>query len=77
MRRVLGAVEMGNERHADIVAATGLRMGQVVSALYNLAFIGAVIRSVDKQGRSIYVTPGRIGPVARNLRGVRSIFDVA
>ena len=76
MRQVLSAVELGTDRRDDIAAATGLRVGQVRSALYNLAFIGAVVLARDAQGRSIYVTPGRMGAVAANLRGVCSIFHV-
>lgn len=76
MRRVLSAVEMGNERQIDIVVATGLRVGQVVSALWNLTFIGALVRLKDRQGRSIYVMHNGRAPVALCLCGVRSIFDV-
>lgn len=75
MRRVLSAVELGTDRRDDIMAETGLRMGQVRSALYNLVFIGAVVLQRDASGRTIYVTPGRLGPVAANLRGISSIFN--
>ena len=77
MRKVLGLVEQGHQHRADIVEASGLRVGQVVSALYNLTFIGAIHIGKDREGRTVYMSPGRLYGVAPCLRGVRSIFDVA
>lgn len=76
MRSVLSAVEQGQGARVDIVASTGLHTGQVRSALYNLVYIGALIRETDDSGRSVYCLPGRVKGVAPCLRGVRSIFDV-
>jgi hypothetical protein len=74
MRRCLEAVEQGNDNRQSVMDATGLRMGQVRSALYNLTFIGAVHLLTDKQGRSIYTTQAHA--VAPCLCGVSSIFAV-
>ena len=76
MRSVLMAVENGLGARVDIVASTGLHTGQVRSALYNLVYIGALLRETDESGRSVYSLPGRVKGVAPCLRGVRSIFDV-
>ena len=51
-------------------------MGQVQAALYNLTYIGVIVREVDAQGRSIYLIPGTNYGVAKCLCGVQSIFDV-
>lgn len=77
MRVVLNSIEMGNRYRREIVDHTGLKEGQVRSALYNLAFIGLVKRTVDEANRSVYLSPGQWhSQVAANLKGVRSIFDV-
>jgi hypothetical protein len=75
MRVVLLAVEQGHQYRHDILSETKLKFGQVASALYNLVYVGAVKRETDKEGRSIYVLPGKVA-VAKCLCGVRSIFDV-
>jgi hypothetical protein len=75
MRVVLLAVEHGFESQADIVDETKLLVGQVRSALWNLIFVGAVVRGKDATGRSIYVLPGRISCVSNCLKGVNSIFN--
>ena len=77
MRAVLMAVENGSVNRHEIQEYTKLDKGKVESALKNLAYIGAIIREVDRNGRSVYGLPGRIGKVAPCLMGVRSIFDVA
>ena len=76
MRTVLGLIEQGCECRLAIVEASGLRPGQVSSAIHNLVFIGAVHKAADAQGRTVYRSPGRHYGVAPCLRGVRSIFDV-
>ena len=76
MRTVLLAVEHGYQYQRDILTETKLKAGQVQSALYNLVYIGVIVREVDDQGRSIYLIPGTNYSVAKCLCGVRSIFDV-
>lgn len=76
MRTVLQAVEQGNNTRSEIEAFTKLVPGKARAALYNLCFIGVVIRIEDAQRRSRYILPGTLGPVASCLCGVRSIFDV-
>ena len=77
MRVVLNSIEMGNKYRREIVIHTGLKEGQVRSALYNLAFIGLVKRTVDEANRSVYLSPGQWhSQVAANLKGISSIFHV-
>lgn len=77
MKSVYEAIEQGIETRADIVDSTGLVLGKVRAALFNLTFIGVIHRYEDKEGRSRYTIPGRmVGDVAHCLKGVRSIFDV-
>jgi len=40
-----------------------------------LTFCGLVTRSVDANGRSIYLVPGRQYGVAKCLCGINSIFN--
>mgnify|MGYP003608635447 CR=1 FL=1 len=77
MRVVLMAVENGKTSRREIQTETKLDKGKIESALKNLAYIGAIIRTVDKNGRSVYGLPGRFGSVAPCWMGVRSVFDVA
>jgi hypothetical protein len=77
MKSVYEAIEQGIETRTDIVESTGLVLGKVRAALFNLTFIGVIQRYEDKEGRSRYTIPGRmVGDVAHCLKGVRSIFDV-
>ena len=76
MRTVLLAVEQGHQYKYEITKETKLKQGQVNSALWNLTFIGAVMRDTDKEGRSVYLLPGKIYRIAPCLMGVRSIFDI-
>ncbi len=76
MRTVLALIEQGHQYRAEIVMVSGLQLGQVTSALYNLRFIGVIDLARDEQGRTVYRSPGRHYGVAPCLRGVRSIFDV-
>jgi hypothetical protein len=76
MRVVLSAVEAGNHAKHEIATYTKLDAGKVKSALLNLCFIGAVVRTSDELGRSVYHTPGQYRGTAQCLKGVRSIFDV-
>ena len=76
MRIVLLSVEQGNCTNRAITESTGLVIGQVRQALKNLCFIRAVAIDRDDIGRSMFVIPGiRVG-VAKNLKGVSSIFNV-
>lgn len=75
MRQVLSSVEMGNGQVHTIMDDTRLRRGQVSSALYNLAYIGAIKLSTDKQGRNHYEVPGSKISTGRVLLGVNSIFN--
>ena len=77
MRVCLQAVENDCRSKTEIMKYTKLERGKVDSALRNLAYIGAITRREDQQGRSVYQLPGRLGPVAPCLMGVRSIFDVS
>lgn len=81
MRVVLMSIENGNATRRDIQDDVKLDKGKIESALKNLAFIGAIIRTVDKNGRSVYSLPGertgRIGKVAPCWMGARSVFDGA
>ncbi len=77
MRLCLMAVENNQRNKTEIMKYTKLDRGKVDSALRNLAYIGAIIRREDAQGRSVYQLPGRMGAVAPCLLGVRSIFDVS
>ncbi len=74
MRTVLSVVENGYMFKHDIISESGLKPGQVSSALYNLVFIGAVQRQTDGRGRSAYTVGGRHYGVAPCLRGISSIF---
>lgn len=76
MRTVLLAVEHGFQYRHDILGETKLKAGQVQAALYNLTYIGVIVRELDAQGRSIYLIPVTNYGVAKCLCGVRSIFDV-
>lgn len=77
MRVVLMAVENGATHKRQIQTETKLDKGKVESAIRNLCYIGAIVRSEDDMGRSVYGLPGRVGKVAACWMGVRSVFDVA
>lgn len=74
MRQVLNSVEVGNNTRHLIASDTGLNVGKVQAALWNLSFIGAVKRSTDDNGRSVYSAPGCSYGVATCWKGVSSIF---
>ena len=77
MRTVFELVESGVETRAEIVEQSKLVIGKVRAALFNLTFIGAIVRYEDEQGRSRYTTPNKVAISAGEcLKGVRSIFDV-
>ena len=77
MRVVLSAVEEGHKYRRDVIKATGLKDGQVRSALHNLVFIGLLERHVDASGRSVYLPPGSWHSQMPNcFVGVSSIFRV-
>lgn len=76
MRTVLLAVEHGHQYRHDILEETKLKAVQVQAALYNLVFVGALIRDSDDSGRSIYLIPGQHQKVAKCLCGVNSIFNI-
>lgn len=75
MRTVLMAVENGHQTKLEITNDTGLKAGQVQSALWNLVYVGVVIKASDANGRTVYRVPGRQYSVAPCLCGIRSIFD--
>lgn len=77
MRTVFESVDRGTDSRTAIMEETGLVLSKVRAALFNLTFIGAILRYEDEHGRSRYTVPGRmVGGVAGCLKGVRSIFDV-
>lgn len=78
MRVVLQAVEDGKQTRKEIVSSTRLEDGKVRSALYNLAFIGAVVRRSDRNRISVYSVPNTRVEMRTPacLKGIRSIFDV-
>lgn len=77
MRIVLLSVEQGNCNPQSIADSTGLFVGQVRQALKNLCFIRAVMADRDDSGRSMFIIPGSRVGVAKNLKGVSSIFNIA
>lgn len=76
MKTVLEAIEQGHQYRHEIVKEAKLPVNKVRAALWNLTFIGVIQRGIDREGRNIYVLPGRLGEIAPCLLGVRSIFDV-
>ena len=77
MRTVFELVESGVETRAEMVEQSKLVVGKVRAALFNLTFIGAIVRYEDEQGRSRYTTPNKVAiSTGECLKGVRSIFDV-
>lgn len=75
MRRVLMAIEQGNHRQEVIIEVTGLQFGNVRSAIDNLLYIKAILRSEDRQGRKIYYVPGQqVGPVSDCWHNAPSAF---
>jgi len=74
MKTVYEAVEAGLLGRHEIVQETKLLPGQVRSALYNLAHVGAIRLELDGSGRKVYMLP-RLG-VSASLLGVSSIFNV-
>jgi len=75
-RRVLTAVEQGHDTSSKIETKLKLPKGKVKHALKNLCTLGAIVREIDFQGRSVFLVPGSRIVVAGNVKGVRSIFDV-
>lgn len=75
MRQVLHSVEVGNGSRQSIARDTGLGVGQVQAALYNLTFVGALRRTADDNGCSVYHVPGLHFGVAACLKGISSIFS--
>ena len=77
MKTVFEAIEQGNSYRYEVLRETGLHENKVRSAIWNLAFIGAIRKVTDDQGRTRYVIPGVwVEPVAKCLLGVSSIFNV-
>jgi len=75
MRRVYESIEGGSTCIKSIKDGTGLKTGQVQSAVWNLRFIGVITKVRDIHGRATYYIEGR-APVAECLKGVSSIFNV-
>lgn len=77
MRTVFELVESGVETRAEIAEQSKLVIGKVRAALFNLTFIGAIVRYEDEQGRSRYTTPNKVAiSTGECLKGISSIFDV-
>lgn len=76
MRRVLLSVEQGDCTQRAIAESTGLFIGKVRHALKNLCTHGMATKVKDEVGRYIYIIPGSRVGVAKNLKGVSSIFNV-
>lgn len=77
MKTVLEAIEQGHCFRHTLIVETKLNENQVRAAIWNLAFIGAIKRGTDDQGRTVYVTAGAwVEPVAPCLLGVNSIFNI-
>lgn len=77
MKTVFEAVEQGFAYRYEVIRETGLQENQVRSAIWNLAYIGAIKKVTDESGRTKYVIPGVwVEPVAKCLMGVSSIFHV-
>jgi hypothetical protein len=77
MKTVLEAIEQGHCYRHILIVETSLNENQVRSAIWNLAFIGAIKRTTDDQGRTKYVTAGEwTEDIAPCLLGVNSIFNV-
>lgn len=76
MRLVLMSVENGNCSVRSIMDDTRLTRGQVMGAIANLAYIGALCtKQKDPQGRAIYTLPGQIHGVPPCLKAVNSVFN--
>lgn len=76
MKTVLEAIEQGVCYRHTLVEETTLNENQVRAAIYNLSFIGAIKRTLDYNGRTMYVTAGTwTEPVSNCLLGVSSIFN--
>jgi hypothetical protein len=77
MKTVYEAIEQGICYRHTLIEETTLNENQVRAALWNLSFVGAIKRVNDSNGRFMYVLPSTwTEPVAKNLLGIRSIFDV-
>lgn len=77
MRLVFLSIEQGNHRRLEVMRDTGLSEGKVRSAMWNLAYIGCIVRGTDGEGRTVYVVPTQPREVAQCLKGVNSIFNVS
>jgi transcription initiation factor IIE alpha subunit len=75
MRVVLGVIENGAIYKQDIVTESGLKEGQVRSALFNLTYVGCIKLGKDREGRTIYIAPGTVNEVSDLLLGINSIFN--
>jgi hypothetical protein len=61
---------------ADIIKETGLVSGKAQSAIWNLVYVGVIIKAVDHLGRTVYAIPGAwIQPTPINLHSINSIFN--
>jgi len=75
MKRCLDCVNDGVLYTHEIIAVTKLREGQVRAALYNLVFIGAIKRTKDKEGNSMYRIPGYVEVTADCWSMASSVFS--
>ena len=76
MKTVYECVNDGARTRAEIIKASGLVTAKARAAIWNLVFVGIILKTEDSEGRTIYVMPGTIQGVASCLKSVRSIFDV-
>jgi hypothetical protein len=77
MKMVHSCVELGIRTKEDISKDTGLRIGQVKSALYNLVFIGLLRFTKENGNPSVYYLIDEIEAGLTNecLKGINSIFN--
>jgi len=71
MKQCYDCVNDGLTTRHEIVRETKMRDGQVRAALYNLTFIGAILKTKDEHGRTAYEMPGKV-VVTANCWGMAS-----
>lgn len=78
MRRVFQSITDGNHSRIKIAVDTGLRDGQIKSALYNLSFIGLIdVRKENGKSRYMLADKDESPACSACFRFVNSIFNVA
>ena len=75
MRVVLMSIEQSNHSLQSIITDTKLHQGKVKSAILNLLYIKAILKSEDRQGRQIFFVQGQqVGPVGDCWMRAASVF---